>query len=214
LGNIKVSALFGENLWIYPNHRGNLIRKVSYVLDYNFNSPNNARFDGLHLDIEPHVLEEWGSEKEKLSEMYIKTLSLVRELMTDSSTDIELEVDVPSNYSQMDSFLNKVVELVDTLIVMAYHSKSPYSVIDSTKEEINLVNKENKGVIIGLNASDFLDENELEELILKISEKLSNIDFFQGFAIHEFNNYQALTKAVGTRTVSIEHPQLPQTRRK
>lgn len=195
--DIKVSALFGENLWIYPKHRKNLIKSVGNVLAYNTSNTNSARFDDIHLDIEPHTLIEGDGEKGELLnpllKMLVGTFVEVKEIISAGKTELRLEVDIPAFYDNSDvSIVKKIFEAVDVITVMAYERKSPEELIKSVKEEIKTGSKMNKKVIIGINAKDFSDEANLEKLIEDAGKRLSGNSSFIGFSIHDYNDYRSL----------------------
>ncbi|MCQ4574324.1 MAG: TolC family protein [Candidatus Brocadiales bacterium] len=190
--NIKISALFGDSLWVYPRKRARLIKRIQSIVAYNAVHGKRARFDGIHLDIEPHTLKEWGSEKKELLKMLADTYGLAKaEIATE--TGLLLEVDIPTFYEKVDpSVFKKIVETVDVITVMDYERKTPEKVIGAARAEIDAVVKADKGVIVGLNAGDFPDETDLEKLMIEVGNRLSATHSFMGFAIHDFDSYRAL----------------------
>jgi len=190
---INISALFGENLWVYPRYRKNLISYIELVIAYNSINPSGTRFDGIHLDIEPHALKEWDSEQEKLLSMLVETVVAVKETISASKAELQLEIDIPTFYDLVaPSMLQKLIEAADIITVMAYERRNPDKVIESVKKELEAAVEANKGIIVGLNAKDFSEEAKLEELIAEVGNTISATPSFLGFSIHDFNDYRML----------------------
>jgi hypothetical protein len=65
---IVVEALYGDPHWGLETHRDTATGKVQSVIDYNTFVPDNQKFHGVHIDVEPYVLDEWDiSIEEKTS---------------------------------------------------------------------------------------------------------------------------------------------------
>jgi hypothetical protein len=57
--NMRVHALDGDPLFANPAQHETALSIVSAVVAYNASVVRAARFDGMHLDIEPYLLPEW-----------------------------------------------------------------------------------------------------------------------------------------------------------
>ncbi|HHT9120392.1 MAG TPA: hypothetical protein ACFYD3_07605 [Candidatus Hypogeohydataceae bacterium YC41] len=192
LNGIIVSTLFGEAKWVYPQYRQNMLDRIQSVLTYNSNNSTEARFDGIHLDIEPHTLPEWDTNKVVLLGLLADTYAAANQAMS-SQPGLQLEVDVPVFYDKVDiSTFTRIVDTVDVLTVMAYARKTVNSVVNAVSVEIATANDEHKSVIVGFNAKDFLKEAELETLIVGVGNRLSSNPSFSGFSIHDFDDYKML----------------------
>jgi len=115
---ITVQALFGENTWIFPENRRKLLKIIQLVESYNLKYPF-AKFDGIHLDIEPHSLPLWEKEKERFAEYYIKTLQDVKFVSND-----KVYADISYKYINerigAKNLAEEVLQTVDGVSVMAY----------------------------------------------------------------------------------------------
>lgn len=192
--DIKISALLGENSYIYPTHREKLIRNLQNILSYNSMNEKEARFDAVHLDIEPHTLKEWETNKRELLNMLAETLTEAKRVIS-AGEGLQMEVDIPVFYDSVDrSILRKIIETADIVTIMAYERKQYDEVIEAVKTEAEEAVKAGKDIIIGLNAKDFSEEAEMEELITKTGNRLSGIPSFAGFGIHDFKHYRALSE--------------------
>jgi len=115
---IEVQALFGENTWIFPENRKKLLKIIQLVESYNLKYPF-AKFDGIHLDIEPHSLPLWEKEKERYAAYYIKTLQDVKFISND-----KVYADISYRYIDerigSKNLAEEVLQTVDGVSVMAY----------------------------------------------------------------------------------------------
>src|SRR5262245_17073157 len=70
---MKVAALDGDPHYVLPAQHEIVLSIVDAVVAYNASARPSERFDGIHLDIEPHVLPEWKdrTRREQLLTAYL-----------------------------------------------------------------------------------------------------------------------------------------------
>ncbi|MFQ5677340.1 MAG: hypothetical protein ACE5G1_15740, partial [bacterium] len=193
--NIKVAALIGEPLWVYEKNRPNLIRKLEFILAYNKLAEKQARFDAVHLDIEPHALAEWGDYKSFLLTNLVKTVRKSKEVLAANLPVLSLEIDIPTFYHKIDkTALEKLIETADVITIMAYQRRTPQRVLSSIKETAEIAGRMNKPYLIGLNAKDFEQADMLENVLSEVGRKTSLEKTFVGFAIHDYHHYTQLLR--------------------
>ncbi|MCG8608329.1 TolC family protein [bacterium] len=193
--NLRVSALFGEPLWVYPSHRPSLINKIQTLLDFNIMAPKEAQFDAIHLDIEPQSLPQWSEDKEALLAGLVTTVHAVRRAITEYQPEIQLEVDIPTFFNKIDqNALMTLVDLADSITIMAYERKSATKVLNSVREIMYLCQARNKRCVVGLNAKDFDNERTLSALIADLGPMVAKIIRSPRFAIHDYHHYRDLAK--------------------
>jgi len=87
-----------------------MLRKIRFVLEYNDDTIDPARFDAIHLDIEPHTLAEWGDYKKFLVNNLAETLKLANNITSRGKQRLPLEIDIPTFYHKVDkTALEKIV---------------------------------------------------------------------------------------------------------
>ncbi len=193
--NIKAAALMGEPSWVYKKNRQKMLRRIRFVLEYNNNTIDPARFDAIHLDIEPHTLAEWGDYKKFLVNNLAETLQLANNLNSRRKHKLALEIDIPTFYHKVDkTALEKIVQNVDVVTIMAYERRTAESVVKSVENILGLANRMNKRVLIGLNAREFGEKEMLEDLLKNVGAKVSLEKSFSGFAIHDYHHYRDLVE--------------------
>lgn len=190
---ISVSALLGENLWIYPDHRKNLIDRLHRIIAYNTVQPLSARFDAVHLDIEPQALQEWSKNARRLLKLLLKTYEASGDYLHKNAPELKLEVDIPVFFDRIEPSSEKsILELSDLVVLMAYRRKNPLNLALTVESLLKSADVLGKDVLVGLNAKDFEKEVELETLIGEAGKRLSSHSSFAGFAVHDFKDYHQL----------------------
>ena len=193
--DIKAAALMGEPTWVYEKNRQKMLRRIRFVLEYNDNTIDPARFDAIHLDIEPHTLAEWGDYKKFLLNNLAETIKLANNLTSRGQQRLPLEIDIPTFYHKVDkTALEKIVQNSDSMTIMAYERLTTESVMKSVENIFALVNRMGKQVVIGLNAKEFGEKEMLENLIKNVGDRVSLEKSFSGFAIHDFHHYRDLVE--------------------
>jgi len=192
---IKAAALMGEPTWVYEKNRQKMLRRIQFVLEYNDNTIDPARFDAIHLDIEPHTLAEWGDYKKFLVNNLAETLKLANNITSRGRQRLPLEIDIPTFYHKVDkTALEKIVQNADVVTIMAYERRTAESVVKSVGNILGLANRMNKRVVIGLNAREFGEKEMLENLLKNVGAKVSLEKSFSGFAIHDYHHYRDLVE--------------------
>lgn len=115
---ISAQALFGENTWIFPENRKKLLQIVRLVEAYNLKYPF-AKFDGIHLDIEPHSLSGWERAKERYINYYLQTL---RDVKFNFNDKVYVDISYRYIYERVGprNLAEEVFQSVDGVNVMAY----------------------------------------------------------------------------------------------
>lgn len=189
--NIKVSALLGEPLWVYEDHRANLLNKVQKVVQ--FNAENSAKFHAIHLDIEPHTLSEWHENQNALLHKLVETINEVKTLISSNSPSLKLEIDLPTFYHKVDkNALKKLIEIADVITIMAYEQKSSQKVAKAVQFITKYADQHGRDYMIGFNAKEFESWEEIENLINEVDVDFNSKENFSGFAIHQYRDYRNL----------------------
>lgn len=137
---VQVHALhpgdMAEWLDLFPaklDHRA-ILEWVRAVKLHNAAAAPDERFQGIHLDIEPHGTEGWKTNREKLAAGYLELLSLVRKEM-----DLVLSAAVPWNWEAPVVDGRKLIEraqdVLDYVSVMAYRGTNAAKVIEAIEGE-------------------------------------------------------------------------------
>lgn len=131
---IRLLALDGAPEYALPSEHDDLLATVAKVIDYNAAVPPAARFVGVHLDVEPYLLDRWSDARREIVTGYLAMLDAVRELTAGGG--LELDVAVPFWFDSVPvqrqrgerierwSLTDEVLARVDSIAVMDYRTEA------------------------------------------------------------------------------------------
>lgn len=171
--NVEVELLIGKNKWLYST--------IEPKIDSLYNLYGNLPLSGLHLDIEPHAMEGFKENPNVFFEYYYQRLNEAR--LACNKHNWNLGASIPLHYEL--NVLQKISTSLDEVVLMAYETKGPESILRRSQDEIQTFgNKTN----IALRAKDYTTKEEMRKdfdaLLLGLpSQKIS---------IHDFETYSLL----------------------
>ncbi|MCE1229290.1 MAG: hypothetical protein LWX11_07375 [Firmicutes bacterium] len=211
----RVEALLGSaflKTWEYilPDKAGAAKAMVQHVLDYNATAPIEARFDGLHLDIEPYALDEWNAQsREGLCRLYLDRatdwVGMARK------ANLPIGAAIPFWYDGFKVTWNAVLkpmnahvqDLFDYVALMDYRNKSqgPDGIIAHGQDEIAYGSFISKAVVIGVETGPaepskvtFYGQGaaRMKQELDKVRKAFKRERGFSGFAIHHLRTWQSM----------------------
>jgi hypothetical protein len=130
---VELLALDGAPGYALPGGRRELGQTVARILDYNRAAPPGAQFSGIHLDVEPYLLPEWGRDRDAVISSF---LAMLEEVGAQAATDdLVLDVALPFWFDGVavrepagDSFTTtsltaEVLRRADSIAVMDYRTE-------------------------------------------------------------------------------------------
>ena len=193
--NIKVYLLTGDYSWI-TDSTGlyNLIEKYQQ-----FQNVSEYKFDGMHLDIEPHQDLNFSTSR---LDLVTKLINLVYDL---KELDITFHYDIPFWLDDLvirNGIQKKahewIIDYADKVVIMSYRD-SKDAILDVAKDEYSYANSINKEIMISVETysteGDFVSfyeegKNELNNVIDEIFN--SKPDGISGIAIHHIKSWYDL----------------------
>jgi len=135
---------------------------------------------GIHLDVEPHTLDDWENQREKYLSQYIKMVEYGREVSNTSG--LELSLSIPVFY---DAVLDKISSLADKIYVMAYGSDEAFQISKRLSDEFNLDTASgcNSQLIVSLRPLDFVSNTAMNDF----KKELDSLSGKNCYAIHDLN---------------------------
>jgi hypothetical protein len=134
---VEAHALDGAAWLALPEGRGDLVALAESVRDYNASQPADARFDAIHLDVEPYLLPNWGGRRRpELAASLVESLTLVKQTVGPS---IPLWLDIPFWYDSTEEttveagarpgcakrdLLNDLFRVADGIGIMSYRTRA------------------------------------------------------------------------------------------
>lgn len=181
---MRVSYLTGDASWILEGNVG-LEKAIERFLEYQNTREKGSGFYGMHLDIEPHQLEDFFENRPYYIQRYCDTVLKASNRIHEEG--YELEIDIPFWFdSDRDTVINEKGEsenvisvlsrYVDTLCIMSYRD-SAEDILQISSEEIAFARLSGCRVVCGVDTYSLEGDHvsfkeEGKEVMNKELEKL------------------------------------------
>ena len=191
--NIKVFYLAGEYQWL--NDSSNLIAKIDKLIDYN-NSHQNAKFAGIHLDIEPHQAPEF-KQSNDMRNMLITKLVELAYYLSEQYPNLFIDYDLPFWLDDEVSINNitkpayaHIIDVASRVTLMSYRD-SAQEIYSVAEDEINYAINVNKTLVLGVET---------------YSTEGDNVSFFEEGKTVLFQEIENLRKLIpSTFGIAVHH---------
>lgn len=211
---LRVYALLGSAYlhsegMILPERRAEALAMVERVLAFNKASRSHERFDGINLDIEPHVLDEWPEKQLELLGLYLDLGQALMDLKRSSGQTLLVGPAIPfwfdgialNWHGRTAPVSEHVIDIYDYATLMDYrdHAAGDDGIIGNAADEMAYAARTHKHIVIGVHVSpdeiqktsfNHLAEADLERELALTAKAFKNNPAFAGFAIHHFRTYQ------------------------
>jgi hypothetical protein len=204
-----VELLYGRSAWaLTAGHAGAIaLAKASVKFA---GGPPGSRPLGVHFDVEPYTLPEWGSDQNGTANQYLDLLeALAKEL---SGSGLRLSVDVPFWYDgrtisrggSTRPLHELVIDRVDVATLMDYrdHADPPDGMIDNAAAEMTYAGSTKKTVIVGVETLcglapslvSFCEEGGavMDKALADTRKAYAASPAFGGFAVHHYGSWKSL----------------------
>lgn len=203
------SAYLNTEEYVLPARHPDALAMLKRVLDYNAREKPGDRFDGVNLDIEPHILDQWKDRKHAL---LLEFLDMGRKLMglkKDSGAELAIGPAVPfwldgitlEWEGRVKPVSEHAADVYDYLALMDYRDRAEGrdGIIAHAALELKYAAGIGRKVIIGVETG----KNEIEKVSfyhlkaqdmereLALAEKaFASEPAFGGFVIHHYRTYR------------------------
>ncbi|MGZ4056117.1 MAG: hypothetical protein ACXVPY_12570 [Bacteroidia bacterium] len=135
----------------------------------------------MHLDVEPHAMSDFDTNKDKYYNMYVELLKKTKLYCTQKG--LKLSVSIPVFYPE--TVLKDIYAQADNVYIMAYEHADADYIIRKVKEEFAIDPAKS---VIAIRAKDFKNRTECEKLITELSQTLNT----SRFALHDMETFVKL----------------------
>lgn len=196
---LAVHALNGSADWLEESSRVSAARFLQTVFEYNAAAAPDARFDAIHLDVEPNALPAWKQgRREALAARYVDLLKACGPQV--HGQRLVLAVDIPTSFAELAldavPFLDVVLQCVDQCAVMAYKHDAG-KVLRAAEPVVAAADRLGKQVWVGVSAKrEHLPAEgpaaALEQILGETEAALRPHASFLGVAVHDYARYEEL----------------------
>ncbi|HEX9474141.1 MAG TPA: hypothetical protein VF931_08115 [Steroidobacteraceae bacterium] len=204
------SAYLHTEGYVLPEHRADALAMFQRVLDYNAAARPGERFDGINLDIEPHVLDQWAQQKMQLLEQFLDLGQALMELKRASGQSLLVGPAIPfwldgivmDWHGTTKPVSELVIDVYDYVALMDYrdHAAGADGIVSHAEDKMAYAARRHKQLVIGVDLSaseiqkisfDHLAEADLERELALTEAAFRGSRAFAGFALHHFEAYQS-----------------------
>lgn len=180
---IRVEALLGEPTWYLEERRAEPLRRIAELVRWNQQHPT-ARFDGIHLDIEPHQLpDNKGPDNLAFLPGLIATLQEAQRAA--QAAGLTLAADLPRKILRAEPTQGAALaSACQRLFLMLYEMPRAADIAAAAR----LALRWGAGVVIGLRPRDH--EGRLDELLVALQTSLAQERGYLGWALHDYDAYR------------------------
>lgn len=167
----KISLMIGNNKLInggMPIYLDSLAKAVPLTF-----------VKSIHLDVEPHALDDFKTNQAAYFAKYIQLLSDAEAFC--KKQNLQLEVSIPLNYPE--DVLDKIFSVCSKVYLMAYENTDPDFIVRKYEEEVK--RGKNK-IVLALRAKDFQNRAQMDEHYKKFGIK--------NIAYHDYETLLELDK--------------------
>jgi hypothetical protein len=212
--DFKVYALLGSwhlktHRYVLPQERGKALQMFQRVLDYNTRVNPSEQFDGINIDIEPHMLDEWDSQKIWLLEQWIELSHEFMRLKRQSNLSLKVGPAIPFWLDNIPIKWNDhlkptsqhLQDIYDYVALMDYRDRAEGGdgIISHAENEMTYAANIGKEVVIGIETGpneikkvsfNHLTEIDMNRELALVYKAFASQRAFAGFVIHHFDTYK------------------------
>lgn len=211
---LKVYALLGSGYlhterYVLPRHREEAVAMLERVLDYNKAAAPAERFDGINLDIEPHILAEWSTRKMELLAGFVEMSDALMRVKARTGQDLPMGPAIPfwldgielEWKGQRKPVSQHVQDIYDFVALMDYrdHADGGDGLVSHAMDELRYGEAIGRPVLIGIETMPnalqkvsfhHLGETDLERELAATSRSVGRMRSFGGYVVHHYAAYR------------------------
>jgi hypothetical protein len=206
---IEVQALGGAPDWVLPEHQKNMYQFIYWVTAYNKNVLPAERFNGIHLDVEAHVLPQFKSDQDRVIGLWMDTISGFVQEVKAENPNLTAGADLPAwlhifnvrdGHGGMETLSSWMCGKLDQVTLMAY-ADNAQGIIQASATPLSEAEKAGKPVIVAVETMNCSEPNisfyskgrqKMMSDLETVKSTLSSNTSFSGIAIHHYESWSSL----------------------
>jgi len=209
---IEVHALQGNPLWALKPYHPKVLAWIGGYLEFNRGHPADEWMDGVHMDIEPYLTQEWESgDREALKQEFLDLLGQCRQLIDKENAGAQkrfvLGLAIPLFYTREPQMEERLLKLLDYAALMDYYD-SAADIIEQGRPHLEMAKQAGVQMIVGVETQDlvemkqgkrrntFIEEGweQMERELAKVGKAFGDVPSFNGIAIHYYDSYRLMQR--------------------
>ena len=211
---LRAYALLGSGYlrterYVLPKHRAEALAMLQRVLDYNKAAAPEERFDGVNVDIEPHILAEWSTRKMELLAEFVDLSDALMRAKRASGQTLPMGPAIPfwlDGLTVTHKGISKPVsrhvqDLYDYVALMDYRDRAlgGDGIVSHAMDELAYADKTGKQVLIGVEtlpnalkkvSFHHLQEADMERELGITARSVGAMPSFGGVVVHHYGSYR------------------------
>lgn len=203
------SAYLKTEEYVLPHKRADALAMLRRVLEYNAGAAPAERFDGVNLDIEPHLLPAWKENREELLLGFLDMSADLMELKRASGQRLQVGPAMPFWFDgiplkwrgSIRPASEHALDVYDCAALMSYRDRAEGrdGIVALSESELDYAAGAGKKVAIGVETTpndirkvsfNHLSEADLERELAEAEEAFGSKPAFDGFVIHHYSGYR------------------------
>lgn len=211
---LQVYALLGSaylktEAYVLPERRADAEAMFRRVLDYNRDAAAVERFDGLNLDIEPHLLPQWSQDRMPLLRGFLELGKALMAVKQDYGSSAVVGPAMPFWFDgivldwegRLASVAEHALRTYDYVALMDYRNKAEGSdgIIRHAQDEMAMASRLGRRVVVGLEIGPgepakvtfrHLSAADLQREMALTRQAFADNPAFGGFALHHYGEWR------------------------
>lgn len=211
---VKAHALLGSwhlgtHAYVLPSGRADALAMIDRVLAYNAAAAPGERFDGISLDIEPHVLDAWDERRDELLVDFLELSAALQARVRAAPQPVPLGAAIPfwldgivlEWRGRREAASAHAMALYDYVALMDYRNRADGGdgIVAHARDEMAQARAAGRTVVIGLEVApnelakvtfDGLRRDDLDREMAATARSFAAEPAFGGFAIHHYGAYR------------------------
>ncbi|WP_103107035.1 hypothetical protein [Brevibacillus reuszeri] len=204
---IEVHAVAGHPAWAFASNQKRMMNIVGWVKKYNLESEPKERIRGIQLDIEPYLLPQWETERDRVIREWQANVEAFTEAVRDetgltSSVALAFWLDDISTPDNPDMPLSKwMIDQFDTICIMAYRDtlNGSNGILSLIEQEMHEADELGRRVLVAVNLKKDMNDHvsfaeegvtEMNRQLALLPEHLEEHPSYSGIAIHDYRYWK------------------------
>lgn len=211
---LRVYALLGSaylhtERYVLPRHHADAVAMLQRVLDYNRTAALDERFDGVNVDIEPHILPEWSARKMELLAGFLDMSDALMRTVRASGQSLPVGPAIPFWLDGIElewkgrrkPVSQHVQDTYDYVALMDYRDRAEGGdgIVSHAMDELQYGEAIGRRVLIGVETMPnaikkvsfhHLREADLERELGETRAAVGKMSSFGGFVVHHYGSYR------------------------